>query len=489
MCGNRWSEINRLAPSDPLFNLSITSLKKLNAFRDMDYLQRTIPDLPAFRMAHRFIKVWAQRRGIYSARFGYLGGIHITLLLSRLCKLLFRDAGAITAADIICTFFSHYSKFDWKTDISFDPFFHKQRPRYQRSATREPAVILSLHAPAINVAHAASFPSVRIFAEELERAGRLLLGPSITWEKLIEGDKMGLAKANLPSGAAEFLESYSSYIKIDVQYWGASLSKGSALVGWVESRCVLLLVDLNRRLPEIHARIWPARFAHEDTTDATTTDDLESKEYHGCYLIGLAKGESATTANAAELASRKKLAQGVLRQVLEKFTEQIQGDEKYFDAKTSWVEVTHVKQAGLGTLSLDTREWGNFTEEVSDSDADEDEGEEEETGTAALPHRTLPATPTARTSSKSKLRPAQDILHRLLWDASLDVSDHVIGYLDRFSGTKEMPVERWKTEKTDEEFVPMHRVVYFRRKSDGVRVWDREGRWDGVFGSGKGSVA
>jgi poly(A) polymerase Pap1 len=208
----------------------------------MDYLQRTIPDPASFRLAHRFVKTWAQQRGIYSARFGYLGGIHITLLLSRVCKLLFRDAGAITAADIICTFFNHYSNdFDWKEEMSFDPFFYNQRPRYQRSAAREPAVILTLHAPAINVAHAASSPSVRTLVEELKRGDRLTKTEGITWPKLIDDEGKGLTSA-LPSGARDFLGSYSSYIKIGVQYWGASLAKGSSLVGWLESRCVLLLV-------------------------------------------------------------------------------------------------------------------------------------------------------------------------------------------------------------------------------------------------------
>ncbi|KAH0536557.1 hypothetical protein FGG08_006587 [Glutinoglossum americanum] len=478
----RWSEITKIPPSDPLFDLPISSLKKLNAYRDMDYLQRTVPDLAAFRLAHRFIKTWAQQRGIYSARFGYLGGIHITLLLSRICKLLFRSAGAVTAADIICTFFNHYANFDWKADIAFDPFFNKQqRPRYQRSATREPAVILSLHAPAINAAHAASLPSVRTLVEELKYADRLLSDVGITWSKLLDGDERQGTITDLPSGAHDFHKSYSSYIKIDVQYWGASLAKGSALVGWLESRCVLLLVDLNRKLPDIHARIWPARFTNKDTTDS----DKDPKDYHGCYLIGLAKTEKAggnAPSAAAESSDRKKLAQGALRQILEQFTERIHGDEKYFDAKTSWVEVSHIKQADLGGLSLDTREWGFFihedTEPPSDSDADEPPEE--------LPPGANPApSPKPRSSSK-KLRPAHDILHRILWDPSLDPSDHLIGYIDRFSGTKEMPVERWKTEKTDEEFVPMHRVVYFRRRSDGVRVWDREGRLDAVFGSGGG---
>lgn len=49
----------------------------------------------------------------------------------------------------------------------------------------------------------------------------------------------------------------------------------------------------------------------------------------------------------------------------------------------------------------------------------------------------------------------------------------------------EMKVEDWKGgDVTDEEFIPQHRILYFRRASDAVRVWDRKRRLDGVFGSG-----
>ena len=39
---------------------------------------------------------------------------------------------------------------------------------------------------------------------------------------------------------------------------------------------------------------------------------------------------------------------------------------------------------------------------------------------------------------------------------------------------------------TDEEWIPQHRIVYFRRKGDelGRKVWDREKRLDRLFGSG-----
>ena len=84
------------------------------------------------------------------------------------------------------------------------------------------------------------------------------------------------------------------------------------------------------------------------------------------------------------------------------------------------------------------------------------------------------------------LRPALDILSRIRHDPSLEEEDFIVGYSDRHTDVKELPVTLWKGDVTDEEFIPQHRILYFRRQADGVKVWDRAERLDLIFGSGKG---
>jgi len=116
-------------------------------------------------------------------------------------------------------------------------------------------------------------------------------------------------------------------------------------------------------------------------------------------------------------------------------------------------------------------------------------------------HQTEPAT-------TMKLRPAPDIYHRLLWTPPQPTTsdDYVIGYEDRFDGVREMRLGGWRKDVEDEAFVsmasvmgehngcssmiciyrlalgfillmlpqiPFHRVVYFKRATDGLLVWDR----------------
>jgi uncharacterized protein (UPF0248 family) len=242
--------------------------------------------------------------------------------------------------------------------------------------------------------------------------------------------------------------------------------------------------DINRKFPDIHARIWPSRF--------TKMEDIheEDGEYQGCYLVGM---DSGSTGPMSEPDRRS--AHVSLQAVLNRFAEQIRGDGTYFDASSSWVDVTLVKQSDVRDLRIDDRDWGNtFVEHESDSEdedgaagADEDiefapDDDDSEEKTLAL--RPKANRHPAKPASGGRLRTAGDILNRLRWDSSLDSSDYIVGYEDRFLGIREMAIDRWKSEQTDEEFIPQHRIMYFKRKSDGVKVWDRMTRKDDIFGSG-----
>ncbi|KAK8105847.1 hypothetical protein PG999_009206 [Apiospora kogelbergensis] len=450
-----WPQAMRLHPGDAAFSLSMQTLAKLKPVRDLYYLRQTIPDLAAFRTAHYVVKTWARQRGIYAGKFGYLNGIQISVLLSRpLCQLrLGHENGVrpvLPQAFTVC----------------------EDHPRTYGD--------LGVPPPSLNTALAASTPAVRTIAEEFRKANEILCHDDATWSEFL-GDH------ERADGALGFLKTYRSYVKIDVQFWGVSLAKGSQYVGWLESRCVMLLVDLSRRTPNIHARMWPARFVSVESPDDET-------DYQGCYLIGLDQVE--TSGGAATLSKEDlKVALGGLQTALQNFEGRIRGDEKFFDIKTSWMSASVVKQSDLGKLKLDHREWGGYTIGDDESDEEEELTEEEdlndEDGDAEGGRPKAKSKKTAarndvpmRPAYEGKFRSSADVISRLRWDPSLDSGDYVVGYEDRFLGAMERALDLWKSEQTDEEFIPQHRVLYFKRKSDGVVVWDRKARKDMLFGSG-----
>ncbi|KAI3331395.1 hypothetical protein F4824DRAFT_475676 [Ustulina deusta] len=475
-----WPHVMRLPASDPVFALPTQTLAKLKPARDMYYIRRTIPDYAAFRTAYHLIRHWARQRGIYAAKFGLLSGIQISVLLSRVCKVLSHDGIPVSLPSILTTFFQHYANFDWSTQLVFDPFFHKQL-RYART-TREPMAILGFYPPSLNTALNASLPSVSTISNEFKRASALLSQENMTWTALLSATQ----------GYVEFLASFKTFIKIDAQFWGVSLAKGSGFVGWLESKCVMLLVDLNRRLPNVHARIWPARFVNEELGDEA--------DYQGYYLIGLNMLEGSKD----EPMSRDdmKTTLGSLHAALQKFEGQIRGDEKFFDPNSSWMSASLANRSELGRLQLDSREWGEYT--IGDDGFDEEEEEEEEeilgsdeeghsgseapAGKSKLKKKTTVASHPTRPAYSGKFRSSADVINRIRWDPNMDSGDYIVGYEDRFLGTKERALDAWKSEQTDEEFIPQHRILYFKRKSDGMIVWDRKERRDTVFGSGVSST-
>lgn len=152
-------------------------------------------------------------------------------------------------------------------------------------------------------------------------------------------------------------------------------------------------------------------------------------------------------------------------------------------------------------MVLDTREWGDYVvlDAAGGDDSDFEENDEDLIdpevleALAAAKQKADKAGKNGKQKSSSsgtpgkKLRPASDILSRLRWDPALDSGDYIIGYEDRFLGEMEMSLENWKGDQTHEEFIPMHRVLCFKRKADGVIVWDRRTRKDELFGSGASS--
>jgi uncharacterized protein (UPF0248 family) len=221
----------------------------------------------------------------------------------------------------------------------------------------------------------------------------------------------------------------------------------------------------------------------------STLETDEWTELRGFYLVGLSSDET----DAKRPKNEKREIENKFMEVLRNFEQQLQADALKYDPNDSWIQVQHVGKSALGTVQVDDRDWEDGDEEVSDSD---DEGKDEE---GLSPKESEDDSPTKRPKrpkqskhqkkpKKSipgkKLRPALDVINRIRWDSSLEAGKFVVGYEDRFLGVREMEVKKWKMEQTDLEFIPLHRVVYFKRLSDGVLVWDRETKTDLVFGAG-----
>ena len=93
-------------------------------------------------------------------------------------------------------------------------------------------------------------------------------------------------------------------------------------------------------------------------------------------------------------------------------------------------------------------------------------------------------------SDKKSLRSAEDVLAKIIHDSRYDASKFVVGYLDRHNSKTflEKGVNEWTKETTHEEFIPQHRIEYFRSTEPGTPlrgvVWARKAKYDALFKSG-----
>lgn len=255
---------------------------------------------------------------------------------------------------------------------------------------------------------------------------------------------------------------------------------------------------MNRKAPALLPRLWPGRFI-----DAPIIDTAADAEYQGFYLIGLAWINNDNGGIKDDTKVTKTALEGLLRD----FETRMRSDARYYDAASCRMAASVVNTSDIAAAVLDPGYLDGIDAAFDDEDDDSDDADEEEeadngnvspdsndeepgSSRAAKARRaaTRPTKPNVPTSTKpegmGKFRPAADVLSRLRWDRALDAADFIVGFEDRFAGAQEKALALWKTEQTDEEFIPQHRILYFKRRSDGRVVWERKTRIDRVFGSG-----
>ncbi|GAW08805.1 duf455 domain-containing protein [Lentinula edodes] len=500
LVGEEWGNIQSLPSDSPLFLLPHSSLVTLNAYRDVLTIIKFLQPpslLSAFRTAHRAIKLYLVAQGLFGSRFGFLGGFHLTILLSRVTLTLVSSGGSeeLESHHLVRQIFLTYRHWNWERDaVSAIPYRDVElgpaTEVSRRSSTKAAMVVLSIERPTSNLTSNASRNSVDVMRRAFEKADKML-EECRNWAEVCGLEPEGEAPYQV------FLKQHKVFIKLDIHFWGGSNLKGRAIIGWLESRIVSLLVHLYTAVPSINVRFWPVRFADTETIDST--DD--ARNLHGFYLFGLSPFSSASPSKLQEI----ELA--ALTQCIRSFEADLQSNVKYYDSQTTFISLGIMtqkslkKETGLTNIIPDSFTWSdNGFDPVDDDEENIEEkddefdipGPEQSMISASQRKKALAASTrnkaTLYTPTPGKLRTSADVMNRLLWDPVLGKKEYIVGYEDRFLGIQELKLRDWVMKEVEHEsFIPQHRIVYFKHLTNGEIVWDKRKKIDMVFGSGLGS--
>lgn len=233
----------------------------LNGSRVTDRILQAVPAprRDAFRAALRCVKLWARTRGVYSNKFGYLGGVSWALLVAYVCSdwpghLKHRDAsgrmralfdGCCGAADVLRLFFHWWHDWPWPAAVQV-----RAPDAYERALPPVPGVVcwdpernprdLQQLMPILTPAHPSMSTSFnvnastkRVLQREFRRAHELCLelasdacardaeAATACWRRLL-------------LEPSDFFCRYRHYLRLKAT--SASDTTQQSWLGWVESR-------------------------------------------------------------------------------------------------------------------------------------------------------------------------------------------------------------------------------------------------------------
>ena len=254
--------------------------------------------LTAFQEALKFLKYWAQHRGIYSSILGFLSGVSIAILLLKVMeKRKEKKKEVSSATSLILDVFSLYGMWDWTKPVLLTslPFTSSsdnndrseetrleslswQASLYSSSSSPSPFSIITPLTPTMNTVYGVGKPQKEVIVSEMRRGKEIVE----RWkkEKKEEEEFNLFSKLCSSSSFPSFLSSYSHYISITITSPSPLAHKSWLNLVLVKVRSLVSKIDFKYG----HMlRVVPTSHIHTTTTNSTTNTNSTVSS----ILIGL----------------------------------------------------------------------------------------------------------------------------------------------------------------------------------------------------------
>lgn len=265
-----------------LVGMDATSIRSLSVPRVASLILELVPNGCAFRSCLRIIRLWAKRRGLYSNKAGFLGGISWTILVAFVCQM-FPKA---TISSVIHRFFIIMSTWSWPTPVLISkpyespeleacPQWSPQKNHHDRGHLMP---IITPGFPAVNSSVNVNASTMRILQEEFERGKSIMddmqargLSSPAVWQKLF--------------APTEFLVRYDHYLVVELRAKDdEELSEWS---NFVASRTRKLVETLQHNSPVQSVHPLPDLIKPQPSSSSSPQKEASSADdVLGYYLVG-----------------------------------------------------------------------------------------------------------------------------------------------------------------------------------------------------------
>ncbi|QSS65223.1 poly(A) polymerase Pap [Histoplasma capsulatum] len=270
-----------LRNKDLLRGLDEKEIRCVNGTRVTDEILELVPQQKTFRLALRAIKLWAQRRAIYSNIVGFPGGVAWAMLVARVCQLYPQATGSA----IVGKFFRIMNQWKWPQPVLLKPIeegplqMKVWNPQIYHGDKYHLMPIITPAYPSMCATHNVSLSTKTVLLRELKRGGDIA-------DKIFVGQ---LSWNDLFTRHTFFSQDYKYYLNIT----SASRSKDAQSVwsGLVESKLRHLVGALDRKSSIEIAHPFPKGFERIHVCK----DEKEIVEVMGGSMKYQAKGTKTET--------------------------------------------------------------------------------------------------------------------------------------------------------------------------------------------------
>ncbi|GIC91587.1 polynucleotide adenylyltransferase [Aspergillus udagawae] len=239
-----------LKNNDYLRGLDEKEVRSLNGTRVTDEILELVPQQKTFRLALRAIKLWAQRRAIYSNIVGFPGGVAWAMLVARVCQLYPHATGSV----IVGKFFRIMNKWAWPQPVLLKPIedgplqIKVWNPKIYHGDRFHLMPIITPAYPSMCATHNISMSTKAVILRELQRGGDIvdkIFLKQLTWNDLFARHSF-------------FTQDYKYYLSITAS--SRTKEAESVWSGLVESKIRHLVGALDRKPTIAVAHPFPKGF-------------------------------------------------------------------------------------------------------------------------------------------------------------------------------------------------------------------------------------